>query len=162
MATAEVSSVEEAPEIQPIPEPPKEESEEERVERVLAHAPKSRRWAALELLAELSALDGFSADPVTLNIFLHSEPLAAPYQSYTLGDLVRETCRLRTRPSIPPVLAEFLRGGGLVQFANHKADLNRPKWQTRWPFPGSTMGTRWAPFVGRRRSTAKPGRKASK
>ena len=132
------------------------------LERVICRVPKSRRWAALSLLEQLRDLDGFNADPVSLRIILDSRLLPEPDQAFTVTDLLRQTCTPGARVRLPEVLCDFLRAKGLCKFPNAKADLSRPAWETRFAFPASTMAIRWAPFVARRRSSARPVPKASK
>lgn len=139
-----------------------ETTESDRLERALCRVPRSRRWEALCLLEQLRDLPGFTADPISLRIFLESHPLPEPDQDFTLADLLHQTCSLRARVCLPAALGEFFRAKGLCKFPNAKADLSRSAWVTRFAFPASTMATRWAPFVARRRSTDKRGRKASK
>ena len=139
----------------------REETKEKKVEQthleqVLSRLPLTSRKSALNLLSRLCETNKFSVEPTTELIFVSDRQLPG---KYCLGQLLADTCVPFTRPSFPPRLRTFLQRQGIISFRNHRADI-RPKWENKFNFPASTMGTRWAPFVAQRLSATKRKHKA--
>ena len=116
------------------------------LEDLVSSLTSSAQPAALDLLEKLSKIPGFSHDKISGNISIRGKPL-----DYTLGALLRATCRPSARDDVPRSLLLFLAEHGIHKFKNKKIRKPRPQWRSLYSFPASTTDPHPAPTEAPRR-----------